>query len=44
VPLTGLSRSRTRTVVTVASPPDRTRGCRIPHDAEVLRTRVGPSP
>ena len=44
VPLTGLSRSRTRTIVTVASPPDRTRGCRIPHDAEVLRTRVGPSP
>ena len=36
--------THTHTVVTVASPPGRIRGCRIPHDAKVLRTRVGPSP
>ena len=35
--------THTHTVVTVASPPGRIRGCRIPHDAEVLRTRAGPS-
>ena len=29
--------TRTHTVVTVASPPDRIRGCRIPHDSLATR-------